>query len=74
MEDAEIMTVGAKGQIVIPEDIRKQLAIKPKTKLAVYRKDDKLIVTKLSLPVVSAELDSLPKRAGRQKDRSKKAP
>jgi AbrB family looped-hinge helix DNA binding protein len=45
--EPEIAVVGTKGQFVIPQDMRRRLAIKPKTKLAVYRKGDKLVVTKL---------------------------
>lgn len=59
MEEPEIAVVGTKGQFVIPQEMRKQLAIGPKTRLAVYRKDDKLIVTKLNLPVLGNELEGL---------------
>ena len=58
-DEAEIAVVGTKGQIVIPQEMRKQLAIGPKTKLAIYRRDDKLIVTKISLPAISGEIDAL---------------
>ncbi len=50
-EDASIAVVGARGEIVLSQDLRTQLALKPKTKLMVYRKDDKLVITKLNLPV-----------------------
>ena len=50
MEEPEIAVVGTKGQIVIPQKFRNELAIKPNTKLCVYRKDDKLVVVKLSVP------------------------
>jgi AbrB family looped-hinge helix DNA binding protein len=59
LEDPEIAIVGTKGQIVIPQEMRRQLAIKPRTKLAIYRKDDKLVVTKVRLPTVREELDEL---------------
>jgi len=49
-EEAEIAIVGSKGQIVIPQKLRKELAILPNTKLCVYRKDDKLVVVKLRVP------------------------
>jgi len=49
-EETEIVVVGTKGQIVIPQRLRKELAITPKTKLCVYRKDDKLVVAKLKFP------------------------
>ncbi len=57
LEEPEIAVVGTKGQFVIPQDMRKRLAIKPKTKLAVYRKGDKLVVTKLKVPAVGEELE-----------------
>jgi AbrB family looped-hinge helix DNA binding protein len=57
LEEPEIAVVGTKGQFVIPQDMRRRLAIKPKTKLAVYRKGDKLVVTKLKVPAVGEELD-----------------
>ena len=49
-EETQIVVVGTKGQIVIPQRLRKELAITPKTKLCVYRKDDKLVVAKLKFP------------------------
>ncbi len=49
-EEAEIAIVGSKGQIVIPQKLRKELAILPNTKLCVYRKDDKLVAVKLRVP------------------------
>ena len=57
LEEPEIAVVGTKGQFVIPQDMRRRLAIKPKTKLAVYRKGDKLVVTKLKVPAVGEELE-----------------
>ena len=56
-EEAEIAVVG-KDQIVIPHQFRKELAIKPNTKLCIYRKDDKLVVVKLEVPVL-ADLEDL---------------
>ncbi len=52
-EEPEIAVVGTKGQIVIPQRLRKELAITPNTKLCVYRRDDKLVVVKLNLPALS---------------------
>ena len=49
-EKSEIAVVGTKGQIVIPQHFRKDLAITPNTKIIVYRKDDKLVLAKLSIP------------------------
>ena len=49
-EESDIAVVGTKGQIVIPQRFRKDLAITPNTKIIVYRKDDKLVVAKLNVP------------------------
>jgi AbrB family looped-hinge helix DNA binding protein len=57
LEEPEIAVVGTKGQFVIPRDLRRRLAIKPKTRLAIYRKGDKLVVTKLKIPTAGEELD-----------------
>jgi len=57
LEEPEVAVVGTKGQFVIPQDMRRRLAIKPKTKLAIYRKGDKLVVTKLKVPTAGEELD-----------------
>ena len=59
LEEPEIAVVGTKGQFVIPQDLRRRLAIKPNTKLAVYRKGDKLVVAKLKVPALGEELDDL---------------
>ena len=59
MEEPEIATVGTKGQIVIPQQMRKELRIKPRTKLAVYRRGDKLVMAKLEIPSLGEELKGL---------------
>lgn len=43
-----IVTVSGKGQISIPQDIRKQLAVKKGSKLVVVLKDKKLLICKAS--------------------------
>jgi AbrB family looped-hinge helix DNA binding protein len=50
MVESEIATVGAKGQIVIPQTIRRELGIKPKTKLAIYGKSGRLVAVKVETP------------------------
>jgi antitoxin PrlF len=74
-EEPEIAIVGSKGQIVIPQRLRKELAIKPNTKLCVYRKDDKLVVVKLKFPPL-AELKNfsrkLTNRTKEKRNRRKK--
>ncbi len=49
-EESGIAVVGTKGQIVIPQRFRKQLAITPNTKVIVYQRDDKLVLAKLKIP------------------------
>jgi AbrB family looped-hinge helix DNA binding protein len=51
-ENSDIAVVGTKGQIVIPQRFRKELAITPNTKVVVYRKDDKLVLAKLTIPPI----------------------
>jgi antitoxin PrlF len=70
-EEPEIAVVGTKGQIVIPQRLRKELAIKPNTKLCVYRKDDKLVVVKLKVPPLT-DLKELFKKIDEQNKRKKK--
>ena len=73
MEEPEIAIVGAKGQMVIPQRIRKELGIGTKTKLAVYMRGDKLVVTKLELPPLGEELKGLFREID-QRDGTKKRP
>jgi antitoxin PrlF len=58
-EEPEIAIVGTKGQIVIPQRLRKELKITSKTKLIIYRKGDKLVVGKLEVPPLGEELKDL---------------
>lgn len=59
MEEPEVAVVGTKGQIVIPLQMRNKLNIRPRTKLAVYRSGDKLVLAKLSIPSLGEELKEL---------------
>ncbi len=59
MEETEVAQVGTKGQVVIPLQMRKELGIKPKTKLAVYKRGDKLVMAKLEIPPLGEELKGL---------------
>ncbi|MBI2937297.1 MAG: AbrB/MazE/SpoVT family DNA-binding domain-containing protein [Thaumarchaeota archaeon] len=74
-EEPEIAVVGAKGQIVIPQRLRKDLKITPKTKLVIYRKNDKLVVTKLKVPSLEEDLKELFKEIDQgYKDKKEKKP
>ena len=46
-EETAIAVVGTKGQIVIPKKLRSELQITAKTMLAIYRKDNKLVLMKI---------------------------
>ena len=70
--ESEIAVVGTKGQIVIPQRLRKELMITPNTKLVVYRKDDKLVVTKLKVPPLGEELKDLFREIDEQNKGKKK--
>jgi AbrB family looped-hinge helix DNA binding protein len=61
-EKADVTVVSEKGQVVIPQAIRKKLGIGPKTKLLVYGYEDAVIMKKLEVPDVTKELEALYKR------------
>lgn len=72
VEEPEIAVVGTKGQIVIPQQLREELSIRPKTRLALYRRGDKIVVTKLDIPPLSDDLKGFldeidEKRRGRRR-------
>jgi AbrB family looped-hinge helix DNA binding protein len=58
-EELEVTTVSEKGQVVIPQSIRKELGIKPKTKFLVFGRGDTVIMKKLELPDVKKEWDEI---------------
>ena len=59
VEEPEIATVGTKGQVVIPQQIRKRLGIGPKTKLAMFSRRGKLVAAKIETPEIGGELEEL---------------
>ena len=58
-KEPEVTTISEKGQVVIPQSIRKELGIKPKTKFLVYGKGDIVIMKKLELPDMKKEWDNI---------------
>jgi AbrB family looped-hinge helix DNA binding protein len=58
-EEPEVTTISAKGQVVIPQSIRKELGIKPKNKFLVYGRGDTIIMKKLQLPSLKKEWEDI---------------
>lgn len=44
---------------MIPQQIRRELGIKPKTKLAIYTRGGRLVAAKVEAPTISDELKEL---------------
>jgi len=57
--------MSSKGQVVIPEDIRKRLKLKSGSRFVVVGKDDVIILKTIVAPSM-AEFDGLVAEAGRQ--------
>jgi AbrB family looped-hinge helix DNA binding protein len=55
-DQGDVTVVSVKGQVVIPLAIRRMLGIGPKTKLLVYGYDDAVIMKKIEIPDVAADL------------------
>jgi AbrB family looped-hinge helix DNA binding protein len=58
-EAPEVTTISEKGQVVIPQSIRKELGIKPKNKFLVYGRGDTIIMKKLELPSLKKEWEEI---------------
>lgn len=65
MATIETTKMSSKGQVVIPEEIRKRLGLKPGNKFLVMGDKDVLILKMLSVPRLE-EFDSLIKEARRR--------
>ena len=63
----EVKTVSEKGQVVIPQSIRRELGIKPKTKFVVYGRGDTVVMKRLELPDVKKELEEIFEAMDRKK-------
>ncbi len=59
VEEPEIATVGTRGQVVIPRQIRRELGIKPRTKLAMFSRGGRLVAAKVEAPTLGDELKDL---------------
>lgn len=54
MAEVEFTKLSSKGQIVIPQDIRKDLGLETGTPLAVVKQDKTIILKKIEVPKVAA--------------------
>ena len=55
LEDPKITTMSEKGQVVIPQELRNYLGIKPKTKFIVFVIDNHIVMRKLDIPDIKTE-------------------
>ncbi len=58
-EEPEVTTISEKGQVVIPQSIRKELGIKPKNKFLIYGRGDTIVLKKLELPSLKKEWENI---------------
>ena len=65
-EKADVTVVSSKGQVVIPQEIRRRLGITPKTKLLVYGYRDAVILKKIEVPGVEKKLREMYRRIGKR--------
>lgn len=59
MTQPEITTLGEKGQVVIPQKLRRQLGMKPRTRFMVFGQGDVIVLKRLDLPDVEREWDAI---------------
>ncbi len=59
VQEPEVTTISEKGQVVIPQSLRKELGIKPKTKFLVFGRGDTVIMKRLVLPDVKKEWEAI---------------
>jgi len=58
-EEPEVTTISEKGQVVIPQSIRKEMGIKPKNKFLVFGQGDTIIMKKLEIPSLKKEWEGI---------------
>lgn len=66
LEDSEITTMSEKGQVVIPQELRKHLGIKPKTRFVVFAIGNNIVMRKLDLPDIKKEWNSIFQSMGKK--------
>ena len=52
MTNVEFTKLSSKGQIVIPQDIREGMDLKPGTPFAVVKQDDTILLKRIELPKI----------------------
>ena len=62
MAESDVIVVSSKGQVVIPQELREKLGIRPKSKLLVYGRGDALVMKKLEVDEAIETLEELYKR------------
>jgi AbrB family looped-hinge helix DNA binding protein len=65
-EKPDIIVVSSKGQVVIPQAIRKKLGIMPGAKLLVYGYKDAVIMKKIEVPDIAKELEAMYRRVDKR--------
>jgi len=50
MSTLEVTSLSTKGQVVIPQEIRKKLGLKPGTKMIVIQERDNILLKPITLP------------------------
>ena len=51
-KEPELITVSSKGQVVIPQTLRHDIGITPKTKLLAYGEKDTIVLKKIKVPKI----------------------
>jgi AbrB family looped-hinge helix DNA binding protein len=62
LEKLGITTMSERGQVVIPQEFREFLGIKPKAKLLVFAMEGNIIIRKLNVPDVRKEWNDIFRR------------
>lgn len=62
MAESDVIVVSSKGQVVIPQDLREKLGIRPRSKLLVYGHGDALVMKKIEVDEAIERLEELYKR------------
>lgn len=50
--EPELITVSSKGQVVIPQTLRNDIGITPRTKLLAYGEKDTIVLKKIKVPKI----------------------